>query len=516
VPIAEIGEINERMRDNVMLLSEAASSERVRQQGGTTRPIADLVARIDANITTIGTIWQTYTAGNLAGAEQALAARYASHRQEFVAKGLKPGIALAQAGKLDALDALIGGSILPLYETAKQDSEALLKLQIDGARKEYEAAQRSYVRSMVTAGILLAMALSLAGMLGLFTLRAVNRPLRRLSDIIKSISQGNYNNAIAIEREDETAEPLRHLRAMQTKMGFDLSLMRESAAAQEKRVKKLEGFIAEFDAKVGDSLGLMASAATELETTARSMSSIAGETNRQAMAVSAASDQATGNVQTVAAAAEELSSSIAEITRQVTTSQHVTNQAAEDAQVTNAQVQSLAASAQKIGSIVELINVIAGQTNLLALNATIEAARAGEAGKGFAVVASEVKSLATQTAKATEDIAAQVKAIQDATADSARAIEGIAGTITKINEIGVTIASAVEEQGAATGEIARNVQEAAKGTAEVTRNISGVTRAADETGSASTQVLDAAGGLAKQGETLRAEVSQFLANIRAA
>jgi methyl-accepting chemotaxis protein len=179
-------------------------------------------------------------------------------------------------------------------------------------------------------------------------------------------------------------------------------------------------------------------------------------------------------------------------------------------------VKALAEAAQKIGDVVKLINDIAGQTNLLALNATIEAARAGEAGKGFAVVASEVKSLATQTAKATEDIANQVKAIQSATGDSVAAIEGITTTITRINEIATTVASAVEEQGAATKEIARNVQQASAGTTEVSRNISGVTQAAGETGAASSQVLGAASDLAKQGETLRAEVSRFLADIRAA
>jgi len=183
---------------------------------------------------------------------------------------------------------------------------------------------------------------------------------------------------------------------------------------------------------------------------------------------------------------------------------------------TNERVHALAEAAQKIGDVVKLINDIASQTNLLALNATIEAARAGEAGKGFAVVASEVKSLATQTAKATEDIASQVAAIQGATGGAVVAIRGIGTTIGEVKAIATTIASAVEEQGAATQEIARNVQQAASGTAEVSNNIGGVTQAANDTGAAAGQVLSASQDLARQGEVLRGEVSQFLANIRAA
>jgi methyl-accepting chemotaxis protein len=179
-------------------------------------------------------------------------------------------------------------------------------------------------------------------------------------------------------------------------------------------------------------------------------------------------------------------------------------------------VQGLSAAAQKIGDVVKLISDIASQTNLLALNATIEAARAGDAGKGFAVVASEVKSLANQTAKATEEISAQVASMQGATNDAVQAIHSIGGTIGTINEIATTIASAVEEQGAATQEIARNVQEAAQGTGQVSSNIVGVNQAASETGAASSQVLASAEELGKQAETLRADVDQFLANIRAA
>ena len=223
----------------------------------------------------------------------------------------------------------------------------------------------------------------------------------------------------------------------------------------------------------------------------------------------------TQNVQTVASATEELSSSIREIGNQVSESSRIVGAAVTQADDTNAKVKALAEAAQKIGDVVTLINEIAGQTNLLALNATIEAARAGEAGKGFAVVASEVKNLATQTAKATEEIAGQVRAIQDATDTSAQAIDTIAQTINRVNEISTAIASAVEEQGAATQEIARNVQQAAQGTTEVSSNIGSVTQVAQETGAAATQLLSSAGELARNGTLLRSQVDDFLREVRA-
>jgi len=271
----------------------------------------------------------------------------------------------------------------------------------------------------------------------------------------------------------------------------------------------------DFESSVKGIVQMVASASTELQSTAQSMSATAEETSRQAGAVAAASEQASTNVQTVASAAEELSSSIREISRQVSESARISGQAVADAGRTNDQVKALAEAAQKIGDVVKLINGIAGQTNLLALNATIEAARAGEAGKGFAVVASEVKSLANQTARATEEISAQVTSIQGATAGSVQAIQTITQTIGRINEIAAAIASAVEEQGAATQEIARNVQQAAAGTNEVSSNITGVTKAATDTGAAAGQVLGASGELSTQSEALGAKVDAFIARIRA-
>ncbi|MGE4281294.1 MAG: protoglobin domain-containing protein [Magnetospirillum sp.] len=229
----------------------------------------------------------------------------------------------------------------------------------------------------------------------------------------------------------------------------------------------------------------------------------------------AAAEEATTNIQTVAAAAEELSSSIEEISRQVSHSAAIAADAMTEAERTNQMVESLSEAAGKIGQVVSLINAIASQTNLLALNATIEAARAGEAGKGFAVVANEVKSLANQTAKATNEIGTQIGAVQSATRDAVGAITDIARTIGQINEIAGSIAAAVEEQGAATQEIARNVQQAAMGTQEVTGTIARVSAAAFETGNTAREVLNAAASLAQNSNVLENQVDRFVADIRA-
>ncbi len=281
------------------------------------------------------------------------------------------------------------------------------------------------------------------------------------------------------------------------------------------RVTKQMELANNFETNVSAVVEAVSSASTEMQATAESMSTTAEETTRQASAVAAASEEAAANVQTVAAAAEQLSNSINEISRQVAESTKISATAVEEARRTNTEVEGLAEAAQKIGEVVDLINDIASQTNLLALNATIEAARAGEAGKGFAVVASEVKSLANQTAQATEEISQQIGNIQSATTTAVTAIKGIDEIISKISEVTTSIASAVEQQGAATNEIAQNVQQASSGTQEVSSNIGGVNQAASETGNAAGQVLEAASGLSRDSEILKQAVQSFLQEVRA-
>jgi methyl-accepting chemotaxis protein len=271
-----------------------------------------------------------------------------------------------------------------------------------------------------------------------------------------------------------------------------------------------------FEGKVGQLVGMLSSASTELEATARSMTSTATRSEAQAGSVASAAEEAGAGLQTVAAAAEQLTASIQEIARQVAQSSTITGKAVEDAKRTNEIVHALAAGAEKIGAVVGLITNIASQTNLLALNATIEAARAGDAGKGFAVVASEVKSLATQTGKATEEIAVQVGQIQASTREAVEAIGGIFATIEQVSTIEGAIAAAVEQQGSATAEIARNVQQTSLAARDVSAGIGGVNQAARETGAAAGQVLTAASDLSKQAEQLSHEVDDFVGSVRAA
>jgi len=280
--------------------------------------------------------------------------------------------------------------------------------------------------------------------------------------------------------------------------------------------KRLDRLADELDANVGGVVQVLSSAASELQAAAQGMTTSATQVSQQSSMVAASAEEATSSVETVAAAAEELTGSVAEIGRQVEQSTRIASQAVIDAERTNTTMQSLAAAAQKIGEVVNLINAIAGQTNLLALNATIEAARAGEAGKGFAVVASEVKHLATQTAKATEEIGAQISAIQSVTNDAVKAIGGIGSTIDQMSEIAAAIASAVQQQGSATQEIARNVTQAASGTRDVSANIGNVAKASGETGTAASLVLQSSGELARESEQLRTKVDAFLSGVRAA
>nr|WP_247887217.1 methyl-accepting chemotaxis protein [Azospirillum sp. SYSU D00513] len=348
----------------------------------------------------------------------------------------------------------------------------------------------------------------------------VSRPIAAMTAAMRRLAARDMGAPIVgLGRRDEIGQMAEAVQVFKDSMIAADRLAAEQEAeraAKERHTATLEELIRTFDHAVGGVLGGVASASAELGGTAERMAALADQTTRQVTASAVAADQTSANVQTVASATEEMSASIEEIGRQVRRSSEIATRAAAEAQDTTGSVRNLAEETGRIGEVVKLIQDIASQTNLLALNATIEAARAGEAGKGFAVVASEVKQLANQTAKATEEITAQIANVQAATRGTVSAIEGIGGTITTMNEIASAIAAAIEQQTATTGEIARNVQQAAQGTAEVSGTIGQVNDAAEQTGTAATQVLNATAALSRQADALRREVETFLNGIRAA
>ncbi len=389
------------------------------------------------------------------------------------------------------------------------------------AAREHSEAQRSAAQVGLIFNLLVLLgALVLAAGSMIVISRHVIRPLQTIRNAMLKVAGGDLSaDASFPGRTDEIGALASALGTFKQNAADKARIENDQRARHtqaEQRQHAIESYIAAFEGQVREALSALGSASEEMRATSDGMSSTAERSNRQVRAVAGASEDASVNVQTVASASEELSASIAEIGRQVSTAATIASRAVDETRETDRTIQGLAEIATRIGDVINLINDIAGQTNLLALNATIEAARAGEAGKGFAVVASEVKSLANQTAKATEDISAQISAVQNVTKDAVDAIKRIGGTIDEVSAVATSIASAVEEQGAATREITRSTQQAAQRTREVSENVSGVTSDADATGAAAERVKEAAEALGRQSERLRGQVDQFLTKIRTA
>jgi methyl-accepting chemotaxis protein len=399
------------------------------------------------------------------------------------------------------------------------DNALVGSLAIGWSRAPIDA--KTAASAWTVAGVALGIVVGLMILLSVLLRGLVSRPISRLQGAMAKLAQGDVSVDVPnTERGDEIGGMAQAVQvfkdnavAMRT-MEEDKLRAAEQAEADKRRT--MEEVASSFEATVKGIVDGVSTGLTDMRGSAQSMSQIANRTSEESLAVAGAAEQATNNVNTVAAAAEEMSKSVAEIGQRVEQSTKIANQAVSRAESTDATVQGLAEAANKIGEVVKMISDIAEQTNLLALNATIEAARAGDAGKGFAVVASEVKNLATQTARATEQIGSQIGEMQTVTGHAVTAIKEIRETIVEVSNVFATIAASIEQQGAATQEIARNTTEAASGTQSVTSRIGNVQSSTQSTGGAAAKVLEASSVLASQADELRREVEQFLNKVRAA
>jgi methyl-accepting chemotaxis protein len=460
---------------------------------------------------------------------KAVEAAQAGLKQEAFEK-LKAAVAGYLKQSKNAVEMADGdpGSALMFIKGAERNFADIEKLTDDLTARSNDSKDREIARAGMRLDeeqftLMAVLVVAFVGIvLSFFIGRNISGPVVAMSKAMRELAVGNFDVQLpGLDRRDEVGQMAHAIQEF--KVQAIAKAERETAEREQKnhelaaaRRAELHKLADSFEAAVGNIIGNVGAASSELESSAVILTKSSASTQQLSTVVTEASKETSTNVQSVASATEEMAGSINEIGRQVSDSNRIANEAVEQAQKTDARIAELSLAASRIGDVTKLITTIAEQTNLLALNATIEAARAGDAGRGFAVVAQEVKALASQTAKATSEISTQIAGMQAATQDSVLAIKEISGTIGRVSEIAAAIAAAIEEQGAATQEIARNVQQAAVGATQVATSIADVNRGAGDTGSASSQVLSSAQLLSNENKRLQSEMVKFLATVRAA
>lgn len=514
LPVSLLGEINDLIHDSNAQLTLGVIAR------FSPKFMKKYTDRVEANLARIDNLVQKYDR-LISDEDRKLLKEWDTERKILIAKGIQPAVAaLIKQEFNDAEDTILGFGHKH-FEKLQQIYARIISSQLKNAQASNDAASQRYGTIRTLTLTMVALALIFCAAMAIYVKRAITGPLSVVTKAIKALASGDSTITIPYQnRCDEVgdnacaAETFKDFMIRTHELEEQMEASKVKAEAERKQA--MNELANRFDETVGGIVASVSDAANELERAAELLSSNSQQTTHQSTVVAAASEQATANVRTIAASAEELTGSVREIGRQVEQSAIIAAKAVEQASLTNEQVSGLAAGAQKIGAIVDLINDIASKTNLLALNATIEAARAGESGRGFAVVASEVKGLAEQTSKATAEITAHIDMVQNSTDQSATAILDIGKTIDEINKIAVGITTAVEQQGSATDEIANNIEQTAEGTSEVMRNITSVSEMAKASNVSAQQVLSSASKLSKEADRMHSEVKQFLATVRAA